>query len=129
MHDELPLEEPSPGRDPGDSTVGYDLEPEPEAPALPGSCVLRRDVEDIAKIRKMAWQRSPANLLALTERLQVILLTEDVPRRRRRVYRSIIDYFEDVLEERIAKDDETDGEQVRRSAGAYLREILKTLEK
>ncbi len=88
-----------------------------------------RDVEDIAKIRKMAWQRSPANLLALTERLQVILLTEDVPRRRRRVYRSIIDYFEDVLEERIAKDDETDGEQVRRSAGAYLREILKTLEK
>jgi cytochrome P450 len=88
-----------------------------------------QDIEQIRKIREMAWHRSPENLLALSERLQVILLTEDVPRRRRQVYRALIDYFEDVLEERIEKDDDTDAIKVRRTAGAYLRGILKTLDK
>ena len=87
-----------------------------------------RDIEHIRELRDMAWQRSPQNLLALTERLQVILLTEDVPRRRRQVYRALIDYFEDVLEERIEKDDDTDGDKVRRTAGAYLKDILKALD-
>ena len=87
-----------------------------------------RDIAQIAAIRDMAWQRSPENLLALSERLQVILLTEDVPRRRRQVYRALIDYFEDVLEERIEKDDDTDAQKVRRTAGAYLRNILKSLD-
>lgn len=87
-----------------------------------------RDVAQIATIRDMAWQRSPENLLALSERLQVILLTEDVPRRRRQVYRALIDYFEDVLEERIEKDDDTDATKVRRTAGAYLKNILKSLD-
>lgn len=87
-----------------------------------------RDVAQIATIRDMAWQRSPENLLALSERLQVILLTEDVPRRRRQVYRALIDYFEDVLEERIEKDDDTDAKKVRRTAGAYLKNILKSLD-
>jgi cytochrome P450 len=87
-----------------------------------------RDIEQIRTIRDMAWQRSPENLLALSERLQVILLTEDVPRRRRQVYRALIDYFEDVLEERIEKDDDTDAKKVRRTAGTYLKNILKALD-
>lgn len=47
MPDEFPLEDHGQPRDPGDSTVGYDLEPEPQLPDLPGSGVLRRDVDDI----------------------------------------------------------------------------------
>lgn len=47
MPDEFPLEDHAQPRDPGDSTIGYDLEPEPQLPDLPGSGVLRRDVEDI----------------------------------------------------------------------------------
>jgi len=86
------------------------------------------DLEQIAKIRDMAWQRTPENLIALNERLQVKLMTEDIPRRRRNVYRSIIDYFEDVLEERIAKDDTVDNGQVRRTGVTYLRKFLNSLD-
>ncbi len=89
---------------------------------------VEQDLDQIAKIREIAWQRSPENLLALKERLQVKLLTDDIPRRRRRVYRSIIDYFEEVLEERIAKDNSTDRAKVRRTGASYLRDFLKTLD-
>ncbi len=47
MPHEFPLEDEGHPRDPGESAVGYQLEPEPTAPDLPGSTVLRKDVEDI----------------------------------------------------------------------------------
>lgn len=86
------------------------------------------DFEQIERIREIAWQRDPATLLALTERMQVQLITDNVPRRRRRMHRAIIDYFEDVLEERIEKDVKADGDEIRRTAGAYLRNLLKSLD-
>jgi 6-phosphogluconolactonase len=51
MTDDLPIEDhghsPDPGDSPGDSTVGYEIEADPQEPDLPGSVVLRRDVDDI----------------------------------------------------------------------------------
>ena len=88
---------------------------------------IERDMELLGKIRGIPWQRNPQTLLALIERLQVKLLVEDLSRRQRQVYRAIIDYFEDVLEERIEKDDDVDGEEVRRSAYTYVRNLLKGL--
>jgi 6-phosphogluconolactonase len=35
-------------RDPGDSTIGFDLEPAAVAPELPGTVVIRPDIEDLA---------------------------------------------------------------------------------
>jgi hypothetical protein len=85
------------------------------------------DLAHIGKIRDIAWQRSPQTLLAIIERLQVNLTLEDMPRRRRQMHRGIIDYFEDVLEERIERDDNTDRSEVRREASSYLRDFLKSL--
>ena len=87
------------------------------------------DLEAIGKIRNIAWQRSPQTLLAISERLQVKLIVEDLPRRQRQVYRAIIDYFEDVLEQRVEQDEATDRAEVRRTAGAYVRDFLKSLDK
>jgi len=86
------------------------------------------DLETLGKIRDIAWQRNPQTLLALIERLQVKLLVEDLSRRQRHVYRAIIDYFEDVLEERVEQDEATDRDQVRRTAGSYVRNFLKSLD-
>lgn len=90
--------------------------------------VVEKDLEMLANIRSIAWQRNPQNLLALIERLQVKLIVEDLSRRQRQVYRAIIDYFEDVLEERIDKDEYTDRHKVRRTAGSYVRNFLKSLD-
>jgi len=86
------------------------------------------DLEQIAKIRSIAWQRKPENLLALIEAIQLKLLMEDISRRQRQVYRTIIDYFEDVLEERIEKDDNTKLSEVRESVSGYIRNVLKSLD-
>ena len=89
---------------------------------------VERDLELIAQIRRMAWQRNPPTLLALIEGLQVKLLLEDISRRQRQMYRAIIEYYEDVLEERIEKDDDVDGDEVRRTASSYIRNLLKALD-
>lgn len=89
---------------------------------------VERDLEMIGQLRGLAWQRSPQNLSALIERLQIKILVEDMTRRQRNVYRSIIDYFEDVLEERIEQDDDVDRTEVRRTATSYVRNILKSLD-
>lgn len=90
--------------------------------------LVERDLELLGKIRAIAWQRNPHNLLALIERLQVKLVIEDMSRRQRQVYRAIIDYFEDVLEERIDKDENTDHNNVRRTVSDYVRGFLKSLD-
>lgn len=85
------------------------------------------DLKQIEKFRNIAWQRNPQTLLALIERLKVTLLLEKMPRRRRNVYRAIIDYYEDVLEERVDKDDDVEGAQVQHEGASYLRKLLKSL--
>lgn len=89
---------------------------------------VERDLETIGSIRDMAWQRSPETLLALIDRLRVKLIVEDISRRQRHVYRTIIDYFEDVLEERFDKEKNARREPARRTARAYVRDFLKSLD-
>ena len=89
---------------------------------------VERDLAMLGNIRSLAWQRSPANLLALIDRLRVKLMVEDISRRQRHVYRAVIDYFEDVLEERFKQEKNADPKNVRRSARAYVRDILKSFD-
>lgn len=89
---------------------------------------VEKDLATLANIRNLAWQRSPANLLALIDRLRVKLMIEDISRRQRRVYRAIIDYYEDILEQRIKEEKDTDPGKIRRSATAYVRDLLKSLD-
>lgn len=89
---------------------------------------VERDMATLANIRSLAWQRSPTNLLALIDRLRVKLMIEDISRRQRRVYRAIIDYYEDILEERFKKEETADPQKARRSATAYVRDLLKSLD-
>ena len=89
---------------------------------------VERDLATLANIRSIAWQRSPANLLALIDRLRVKLMIEDISRRQRHVYRAIIDYYEDILEERFKQEENVDPQKTRRSATAYVRDLLKSFD-
>lgn len=89
---------------------------------------IERDLKTLSAIRDIAWQRSPETLLGLIDRIRVKLIVDDIPRRQRRVYRTIIDYFEDVLDERFDKETHTRREPARRTARAYVRDFLKSLE-
>lgn len=84
-----------------------------------------RDFASIGEIRRIAWQRSPQDVMALADRLRVTLMTETMPRRRRRLYRALIDYFEDVLDDRFEAEADSDRGTARRSALEYVRDMLR----
>ena len=58
------------------------------------------DIDTIGPLREIAWKRSHANVQALIDRLQARIYTIKMPKRRRRPYRALIDYYEEVLEAR-----------------------------
>ena len=87
-----------------------------------------RDFHAISEIRRIAWQRDPVDVIALIERLRVHLMIEDMPRRRRRMYRALIDYFEDVMEDRFEKEGHADRRTARCSALEYVRDIIKGID-
>ena len=89
---------------------------------------VERDVKAITQIRNIAWQRNPQDVMALINRLRVQLMVEELPRRRRRYIRALIEYYEDVLEERLAKMTSPDSGRIRRSAVQYLRDFIKGME-
>ncbi|MEX2455104.1 MAG: hypothetical protein WD470_10390 [Rhodospirillaceae bacterium] len=89
---------------------------------------IERDFNTVGEIRRIAWQRDPADVMALIERLRVQMMVEDMPRRRRRLYRSLIDYFEEVLDDRFEKDGNTDRPAARRSVREYVRDILRGMD-
>jgi hypothetical protein len=70
----------------------------------------------------LAWRENPRFVQALADRIAVEHLTGDAARARRRVYRAMVDYIEDALEEREGASREAE----RRSEGrkSYLRRLL-----
>jgi hypothetical protein len=89
---------------------------------------VERDLNAIGEIRRIAWQRDTVDVVALIERLRVQLIVEDMPRRRRRLYRSLIDYFEEVVEERFETETGHDRKTARRSALEYVRDLIRGTE-
>lgn len=86
---------------------------------------VERDFGTVSEIRRIAWQRAPQDVLALADRLRVQLMTEEMPKRRRRLYRSLIDYFDEVLEERFEAEPDANRKTARRSALDYVRDIIR----
>ena len=89
---------------------------------------VERDFHTIGEIRRIAWQRNTSDVMALIERLRVQLIVEDMPRRRRRLVRSLIDYFEEVLDERFESEGGHDRKSARKSALEYVRDIIKGID-
>lgn len=89
---------------------------------------VERDFQTVGEIRRIAWQRQPEDVLALIERLRVQLLTERMPRRRRRLYRALIDYLDEVLEERFDSEKDVEPDAARKSALGYVRDIIKGID-
>ncbi|MGB0632642.1 MAG: hypothetical protein ACPGRZ_18280, partial [Alphaproteobacteria bacterium] len=61
------------------------------------------------------------NVQALVDRLQTRLYTVEMPKRRRRLYRALIDYYEDVLE---AREDSKGPARDRLTPLEYARRII-----
>jgi hypothetical protein len=85
-----------------------------------------RDFAAIDEIRWIAWQRNPQDVAALCDRLRVMLMTTDLPKRRRRLYRALIDYYDEVLDERLDAEGMPSRGDLRQSALNYVRDILKS---
>jgi hypothetical protein len=83
------------------------------------------DIDTIGHLREIAWKRSPANVQALIDRLQAQIYTIKMPKRRRRLYRALIDYYEEVLE---AREDSAGPARERLSPLEYARQIIKGIE-
>lgn len=73
-----------------------------------------------------AWHADPAEVQALIDRLSVESFIDKVSRPRRQVYRALIDYLENALEER----EDADPEKERKRAGrqSYLQRLIKGLD-
>jgi hypothetical protein len=84
------------------------------------------DYEAFTRVVRLPWTRSLPNTEALINRIRIALIAEDMPRHKRALYRSVIDYFEDVVEHRHAQEDKDRGE-TRRHVRGYLRSILQGL--
>lgn len=73
-----------------------------------------------------AWHSDPAEVQALIDRLAVESLIDKVSRPRRQVYRALIDYLENALEDR----EDADPEEERKRSGrqSYLQRLIKGLD-
>lgn len=89
---------------------------------------VERDFNAIGELRRIAWQRNTSDVMALIERLRVQMIVEDMPRRRRRLIRALIDYFEEVLDERFETEGGHDRRAARKSALEYVRDIIKGID-
>lgn len=83
------------------------------------------DFQTIARIRNIAWQRHPEDVMALSDRLCVQMMTDVMPKRRRRLYRALVDYFEEVLEERFETEKDSRPEEARQTALNYVRQLIR----
>lgn len=83
-------------------------------------------LETIRSLLGAAWRSDPAEVQALIDRLSVETFVDKVSRPRRQVYRALIDYLENALEER----EDADPEEIRARAGrqSYLQRLIKGLD-
>ncbi len=85
-----------------------------------------KKLDAIKALLGSAWHSEPAEIQALIDRLSVETFVDKVSRPRREVYRALIDYMENALEER----EDADPEEERKRAGrqTYLQRLIKGLE-
>ena len=62
-----------------------------------------QNLESLKRFCGTAWQSDLQNVEALIERLQIEMIVQRYPRRKKAIYRAVIDCMEDVLERRYEK--------------------------
>ena len=87
---------------------------------------VEQDLESLERFCRTAWQSDLQNVEALIERLQVEMIVQRYPRRKKAIYRAVIDYMEDVLDRRYEKADD-DRDTVRQGVLDYVSELIKGL--
>lgn len=85
-----------------------------------------RRLESLKNLLGTAWQAEPEEVQALIDRLSVETFVDKISKPRRQVYRALIDYLENALEER----EDADPEEIRKRAGrqSYLQRLIKGLD-
>ncbi len=83
-------------------------------------------LENLKVLLGSAWHSDPAEVQALIDRLSVETFVDKVSHPRRQVYRALIDYLENALEER----EDADPEKERKRAGrqTYLQRLIRGLD-
>lgn len=89
--------------------------------------LIEKDLAEIENLFGIAWHNSFMTTEALLERLRVEIMISRPSRRKRRVYRALIDYIEDVLEERYA-DEEQDRPEKRKQVMDYIKGVLNSVD-
>lgn len=92
----------------------------------PNEAEVERAHDMLLKFISMARQLRPVDGEALINRLRVDLMINDFSRERRRLYRSAIDYFEDILDERLSKVPETRAD-TKRATRSYITRFLEAV--
>ena len=87
---------------------------------------VEQDLEMLERFCRTAWQSDLQNVEALIERLQVEMIVQRYPRRKKAIYRAVIDYMEDVLERRYEKI-EDDRDTVRQDVLDYVAKLIQGL--
>ena len=84
-----------------------------------------RRLESLKNLLGTAWRSDPAEVQALIDRLSVETFVDKISKPRRQVYRALIDYMENALEER----EDADPEEIRKRAGrqSYIQRLIKGL--
>lgn len=85
-----------------------------------------RRLESLKNLLGTAWRSDPAEVQALIDRLSVETFVDKISKPRRQVYRALIDYMENALEER----EDADPEEIRKRAGrqSYIQRLIKGLD-
>lgn len=87
---------------------------------------VEQDIALLERVCQTAWQRDIATVEGLVERMRVELIIKTFPRRKRAVYHALIEYMEDVLEQRY-ENTEHDRETVRRTVLNYISRLMQGL--
>ena len=72
-------------------------------PAEPNAAHVEDTLEKFKNFLRQARQLAPVDCEAVISRLRVEMILEEQSRARKTTFRAVIDYFEDVLEERLEK--------------------------
>jgi dGTP triphosphohydrolase len=84
---------------------------------------VERDFELLKRFTQCAWQRDLAHVEALIDRIRVEMMIEPLTRRRKAYYRAVIDFLEDVVEERYEKE-RKNRHETRRSVLDYVKGMI-----
>lgn len=83
--------------------------------------------ESIKKTAALARREELRDVEALIERIRVAMMIEPLSRPRKALYRAIIDYYEDILEERYDQAEHERG-AARRSVVDYFKRLADSLD-